>query len=74
MNGPHYREAEILVHRAGAEDDDSPNRAALLALAQVYATLALTAATVESSSGVDGGIPDHELGRWVDVFGKDPRP
>ena len=63
MNGPqHYREAEgwIKGFTEGAWDTKAANRDALMA-AQVHATLALAAATIDAH--VDGG-----LDQWAEVL------
>lgn len=66
----HYREAELLLHRAGcatAEDAyiESPSEAntMLLAAAQAHATLALAAATALTGSGC-GYLDDPEIKAW----------
>lgn len=61
MTGPqHYQEAERLLSIAG----DTPDaQAALHAEAQVHATLALTAATVQDAVSIDGQDAD----RWAEV-------
>lgn len=63
MNGPdHYRCAQLRIseaHRAGADLDYA---AFLMAEAQVHATLALAAATLDSDSGqgvCSGALPDQ---------------
>lgn len=60
MTGPeHYRLAEKCLYSV---DDDSDTAMALLATAQVHATLALAAATAVSSTG-DMPIPDSDA--WI---------
>lgn len=71
MNGPgHYREAEKalggVLKSADASDVDI---AAVIAIAQVHATLALVAATTDAAAG---GDPEHGFGlldreEWIRV-------
>lgn len=66
MNGPdHYRNAEYLM---ATLPDNLPaeDRAGLLAAAQVHATLALAAATVDVAI-VDGHADIGDEDAWVEV-------
>lgn len=71
MNGPeHYREAERLLHYqytngVGGTVEPDPD---VISLAQVHATLALAAATVENEHGE--GLADHERDEWRRAFGR----
>jgi len=73
MTGPeHYREAEVLLADANPPDEESRWDMALLAAAQVHATLALTAAT--ALGGVTLTLPqDSRLAAgWNDAIGVTP--
>jgi Flp pilus assembly protein TadD len=63
MTGPeHYREAERCLAEV---DDDSQTAMALLAEAQLHATLALAAATALNQTAPGMTNPDWEA--WVDT-------
>lgn len=71
MNGPeHYREAELLIERAGEQwHDNGPGCGSeeTIAAAQVHATLALAAATATGGSGAGSRWP-HDRPRWHSVL------
>lgn len=72
MTGPeHYHAAEKCMELV---DDDSSQSLALLAEAQVHATLALAAATALNSPHPEGGftIPDHDA--WMAAASAYKRP
>lgn len=75
--GPeHYREAERLADRAHhftyGDGADPVTGAALAAEAQVHATLALTAATVEqaANAAIAADINSITIDRWLEVTHK----
>lgn len=78
MTGPeHYRRAEYLIasawRKGGPDGDDyirtDGQRDALLATAQVHATLALAAATAANDPDPDGcGQPARVAADWSDVI------
>ncbi|MFD8687981.1 hypothetical protein [Streptomyces sp. NPDC059651] len=83
MTGPeHYREAERMMSAASythgpGGDPVHPEAAAhhlALALAQVHATLALTAATAMQASvdGAEPGMGAGEFEEWYEVAGVKP--
>lgn len=58
MNGPdHYRAAERFVEQSHRADLQNGHAAWLVAAAQVHATLALAAATVEPAGWQPGEFP-----------------
>jgi hypothetical protein len=64
MTGPeHYREAEVLMADADEAGSITPEGLALIALAQVHATLALAAATALHGSA-DAGQPMSDDKAW----------
>lgn len=77
MTGPeHYHEAERLAkhahHFTYGDGADPVVGAALAAEAQVHATLALTAATVEAAANaaIAADINSITIDRWLDVTHK----
>lgn len=74
MTGPeHYRKAEELAKTA-ARWPESSDALALIGLAQVHATLALTAATAMSApvDGAEEGMAGHEAHAWYQIAGVMP--
>lgn len=71
MTGPeHYQYAESLVEDARMETDGGPEQTAMLARAQVHATLALAAATaLMPFAAVDSGSDDSDLIGWSKTAG-----
>ncbi len=68
MNGPeHYKEAERLTNLAHdmADQDDQVRADFIVARAQVHATLALAAATVDVGMTYDGSIGDEQA--WAEA-------
>lgn len=65
MNGPrHYREAEDLIAKSNTVSIDDGHAALVAAQAQVHATLALAAATVDTH---DPGELE-QAGDWAQVL------
>jgi hypothetical protein len=65
MTGPeHYREAERCLAEV---DDDSQTAMALLAEAQLHATLALAAATALGREGEGRTQPSKDKAAWFDA-------
>lgn len=59
MSGPeHYREAERLLDKVN-RNKNAPDNATRLQRAQVHATLALVAATIQA-----GNLPGNKLADW----------
>lgn len=71
MNGPeHYAEAERLLNHApthGISSATGLDRAESFATAQVHATLALVAATLDAAGPRSGGYP-AEIGHWREAI------
>lgn len=67
MNGPqHYREAEVQLQAAQDMGANAPvSEAAHLRYAQVHATLALAAATIDAAFALEGPIGDADA--WEEV-------
>lgn len=66
--GPeHYREAERLLADADPPHEESKWDMALIAAAQVHATLALAAAN--GLNDADGGMSVRDYNEWRDVAG-----
>lgn len=71
MTGPeHYREAERLIASSYRDGELSPE--ALIAEAQVHATLALAAATALNDN--EPGLPACEWKTWREVAGTPDLP
>ncbi|MCM1974596.1 hypothetical protein [Streptomyces sp. G1] len=67
MNGPeHYTRAEQLLREVRDGHQEGTDVAAILAAAQVHATLALAAATALNDNAADsGGMPLEDFDAWV---------
>lgn len=78
MNGPeHYSRAEQLLREVRDGHQEGTDVAAILAAAQVHATLA-NAAAIAMGSPVDGegdsGLPPRDCKAWYDAAGVKPQP
>ena len=73
MTGPqHYRRAEQLLREVRDGHQEGTDVAAILAAAQVHATLASAAATAMNDFGTDehgGGMPLPDLNEWREAVG-----
>lgn len=66
----HYRKAEMLL-RSDPDPDSGEDMAALLARAQVHATLALAAASALSNI-TEGGLPSADRTEWIAAASEHP--
>lgn len=76
MTGPeHYRRAEQLLREVRDGHQEGTDVAAILAAAQVHATLAHTAATALYSheDGEGGGQPIHDYQAWMATASAHPK-
>ncbi|MFL4904630.1 hypothetical protein ACJ6WF_15950 [Streptomyces sp. MMS24-I2-30] len=71
MNGPeHYTRAEQLLREVRDGHQEGTDVAAILASAQVHATLALAAATALNDNAADaGGLPLEDFRAWAEAAG-----
>ena len=71
MTGPeHYTRAEQLLREVRDGHQEGTDVAAILAAAQVHATLALAAATALNDNAADsGGLPLEDFTAWAETAG-----
>lgn len=77
MTGPeHYTRAEHLLREVRDGHQEGTDVAAILAAAQVHATLALTAATAMQAAvdGSEPGMGSPEFSAWYQAAGVKPQP